>query len=102
MGLVAQGSPQILPETGPTLLVVRGAPLEGSSYEAPRYHGWPLTLRGSCSPSAELHPLQARNGEATHQARSGSHPLTPLDIDRHFCAACLMTTDSDPAQEPRS
>jgi hypothetical protein len=35
MGLVAQGSPQILPETGPTLLVVRGAPLEGSSYEAP-------------------------------------------------------------------
>lgn len=34
MGRVAQGSPQILPETGPRLLVVRGAPLEGSSYEA--------------------------------------------------------------------
>lgn len=35
MGRVAQGSPQMLPETGPRLLVVRGAPLEGSSYEAP-------------------------------------------------------------------
>lgn len=34
MGHVARGCPQILPETGPTLLVVRGAPLEGSSYEA--------------------------------------------------------------------
>lgn len=44
------------------------------------YHGWPPTLRGSCSPSAELHLLQVRNGEATHQSRSGSHPLTPLDI----------------------
>lgn len=57
MGHVARGSPQIPPETGPRLLVGRGAPLEGSSYEALHYHGWRLTLRGSCSPSAELHPL---------------------------------------------
>lgn len=34
MGHVARGSPQIPPETGPRLLVGRGAPLEGSSYEA--------------------------------------------------------------------
>lgn len=57
MGLAAQGSPRMLPETGPRPLVVRGARLERSSYEDPHYHGWPLTLRGSCSPSAELHPL---------------------------------------------
>lgn len=34
MGHVARGSPQIPPETGPRLLVGRGVPLEGSSYEA--------------------------------------------------------------------
>lgn len=27
------------------------------------YHGWPQTLRGSCSPSAELHPLQVKSGD---------------------------------------
>lgn len=26
------------------------------------YRGWPQTLRGSCSPSAELRPLQVRRG----------------------------------------
>lgn len=57
MGLAAQDSPRILPETGPRPLVVRGVQLESSSYEGPHYRGWPLTLRGSCSPSAELHPL---------------------------------------------
>lgn len=64
MGLAAQGSLRILPETGPRPLVVRGAQLESSSYEGPHYHGWPLTLRGSCSPNAELHPLQGRKGKA--------------------------------------
>lgn len=35
MGLAAQDSPRILPETGPRPLVVRGAQLESSSYEGP-------------------------------------------------------------------
>lgn len=35
MGLAAQGSLRILPETGPRPLVVRGAQLESSSYEGP-------------------------------------------------------------------
>lgn len=68
MGRVAQGSPQILPETGPRLLVVRGAPLEGSSYEAllgrrenrvkfnkrgPRRGRAGLNGRGTCWDSAQ-------------------------------------------------
>lgn len=42
MGLAAQGSPQILPETGPRPLVVRGARLERSSCEDPlgRRENW--------------------------------------------------------------
>lgn len=35
MGLAAQDSPRILPETGPRPSVVRGAQLESSSYEGP-------------------------------------------------------------------
>lgn len=35
MGLSARGFHQILPETGPRPLVVRGAPVQGSSYEDP-------------------------------------------------------------------
>lgn len=70
MGLAAQDSPQILPETGPRPLVVRGAQLESSSYEGPlgrRENRVEFNERGPGRSKAGL-----RRGGGNQQAKRGS------------------------------
>lgn len=70
MGLAAQDSPQILPETGPRPLVVRGAQLESSSYEGPldrRENRVEFNERGPGRSKAGL-----RGGGGNQQAKRGS------------------------------